>query len=124
MAVEITVEDIIDVVPKIVDEARTAAHDAANKFLGEKLNGKDQFPCGFAWTNIYGFGGKKIRKNSKLGKALIAAGVRQDYNRVFQIWNPSGLGVQNVDVKDAGAMAAADVFNRFGFDAGAGSRWD
>ena len=89
------------------------------QFFYDRLNGKDQFACGFAWVNIY-----KIKGNTKLGKMLKAAGVRQDYTKAFQIWNPAGLGVQNVDTLEAGARAAADVFTRYGFEAYAGSRLD
>mgnify|MGYP000512932685 FL=1 len=53
-----------------------------------------------------------------------AAGIEQDYTKAFQIWNPSNVNVQNVDVKEAGAQAAADVFEAFGFKAYAGSRLD
>ena len=76
----------------IVKEARQAAYEAAMKFYYDKLGGKDQFACGFAWVNIY-----KIKGNTALGRAFKAAGVKQDYTRAFQIWNPSGLPFQNVD---------------------------
>ncbi len=108
-----------DQVNAIVAEAKQAAREAADKFFQEKLNGQDQFACGFAWVDIYG-----IKGNTKLGKMLKAAGVRQDYTRAFQIWNPSGLGVQNVDCKEVGARAAALVFAKYGFEAYAGSRLD
>jgi len=104
---------------EIVKEAQQAAYEAAMKFFYDKLNGKDQFACGFAWVNIYG-----VRGNTKLGRMLKAAGVRQDYTKAFQIWNPSGLHVQNVDTLEAGAEAAAEVFKRYGFEAYAGSRLD
>ena len=52
------------------------------------------------------------------------AGIEQDYTKAFQIYNPSGVNVQNVDVKEVGAMAAANVFESFGFKAYAGSRLD
>jgi hypothetical protein len=55
---------------------------------------------------------------------LKAAGVRQDYTKAFQLWNPSGYGCQNVDTLEAGAEAAAKVFERYGFTAYAGSRLD
>jgi hypothetical protein len=103
----------------IVKEAQQAAYEAAMKFFYDKLGGRDQFACGFAWVNIY-----KIKGNTKMGKMLKAAGVRQDYTKAFQIWNPSGLGVQNVDTLEAGAEAAAKVFERYGFEAYAGSRLD
>ena len=103
----------------IVSEAKLAAAHAAYKFFHDKLGGRDQYACGFAWTNIY-----KVKGNTKLGKMLKAAGVRQDYTKAFQIWNPSGMGVQNVDTLEAGAQAAADVFRKYGFESYAGSRLD
>ena len=103
----------------IVKEARQAAYEAAMKFYYDKLGGKDQFACGFAWVNIY-----KIKGNTALGRAFKAAGVKQDYTRAFQIWNPSGLPFQNVDTLEAGAEAAAEVFRKYGFEAYAGSRLD
>ena len=103
----------------IVAEAKQAAFQAADKFFKERLGGKDQYACGFAWTNIY-----KVKGNTKLGKMLKAAGVRQDYTKAFQLWNPAGYGCQNVDTLEAGAEAAAKVFQKYGFEAYAGSRLD
>lgn len=108
----------------MVQEARAAAKVAADKFYAEKLKGQDQYACGFAWVNIWKYQGEKIRGNSKLGKMLTAAGVKQNYERAFQIWNPSGHPCQNVDTKEQGASAAAAVFEKFGFTAYAGSRLD
>ena len=106
-------------VNEIVAEAKDAAHQAATNYFHQVLRGQDRFACGFAWVNIYG-----VKGNTKLGKMLKAAGVRQDYTKAFQIWNPSGLGVQNIDVKEAGADAAAECLRNFGFNASAGSRLD
>jgi hypothetical protein len=106
-------------VEAIVAEAKSEAFKAADKFFKEKLGGRDQYACGFAWVNIYG-----VKGNTKLGKVLKAAGVRQDYTKAFQIWNPSGYGCQNVDTLEAGADAAAQVFKKYGFEAYAGSRLD
>jgi hypothetical protein len=103
----------------IVAEARQAAYVAADTFFRTRLNGVDQGMCGFAWVNIWG-----IKGNTKLGKMLKAAGVRQDYTRAFSVWNPSGLAVQNVDTLEAGADAAAKVFEKYGFKAYSGSRLD
>ena len=103
----------------IVAEAKQAARAAAIKFFNEKLGGQDQYSCGFAWVNIYG-----VKGNTRLGKMLKAAGVEQDYTKAFQIWNPSGLGCQNVDTKEEGARAAAAVFEKYGFRAYPGSRLD
>ncbi len=107
-----------------VREAKEAAYEAADRFFKEKLGGKDQYACGFAWVNIWESNGKPIKGNTKVGRAMKAAGIRQDYTRAFQIWNPSGYGCQNVDTLEAGAQAAADVFKKYGFTAYAGSRLD
>jgi hypothetical protein len=106
-------------VNNIVKEAQDAAYQAAMKFFYDVLGGKDQYACGFAWTNIYG-----VKGNTKLGKMLKAAGVRQDYTKAFQLWNPAKMGCQNVDTLEAGARAAAEVFRKYGFEAYAGSRLD
>ncbi len=106
-------------VPQIVAEAQTAAYEAAAKFFQERLGGRDQYACGFAWVNIYG-----VKGNTRLGKALSAAGVRKAYGGGLQMWNPSKFGCQNVDTLEAGAEAAADVFRKYGFEAYAGSRLD
>ena len=93
-----------------VREAKEAAYEAADNYFRQRLNGVDQYECGFAWVNIWEHNGVKIKGNTKLGKMLKAAGIRQDYTKAFQIWNPSGLSVQNVDCKEVGAQAAAVVF--------------
>ncbi len=106
-------------IPAIVAEAETAAYAAAEKYYREVLGGQDRFACGFAWVNIYG-----IKGNTKLGRALSAAGIRKDYRGGLQMWNPSKFGCQNVDTLEAGAEAAAAVFKKYGFEAYAGSRLD
>jgi hypothetical protein len=84
-----------------------AAREAAEKFFQEKLGGRDQFSCGFAWTDIFG-----IKGNTRLGKAFKAAGIRKSYTGSYQIWNPSEMAVQNIDTLEAGAEAAARVFEK------------
>lgn len=106
-------------VNNIVAEAKSAARVAAEKFFKERLGGQDQYACGFAWVEI-----SKIKGNTKLGRMLKAAGVQQDWKRTFSIWNPSNMNCQNVDTKEAGASAAAEVFEKYGFSAYAGSRLD
>ena len=106
-------------IPQIVKEAEQAAYEAAHKFFHEKLGGRDQFACGFAWVDIYG-----VKGNTKLGKALTAAGVRKSYTKTLQMWNPSKFGCQNVDTLEHGDQAAAQVFKKYGFEAYAGSRLD
>ncbi len=108
-----------EMVPQIVEEAQAAAQTAAAKFFQERLGGKDQYACGFAWVEIYG-----IKGNTKLGKALAASGIKKSYSGGLQMWNPSKMMVQNVDTLEAGADAAAAVFKKYGFTAYAGSRLD
>ena len=103
----------------IINEAKTAANTASREYLDVNLKGEDNYPCGFAWVKIYG-----IKGNTKLGKNMKAAGLEQDYSRAFSIWNPGDVNVQNVDVKEAGAEAAAEVFKSYGFRAYSGSRLD
>jgi hypothetical protein len=103
----------------IVNEARQAAREAAEKYFQEKLDGRDQFACGFAWVDIFG-----VKGNTRLGKAFKAAGIRKSYTGAYQIWNPSEMPVQNIDTLEAGAEAAAKVFEKYGFRAYAGSRLD
>lgn len=111
-ALTLTQEQVNAIVQEAMTEARKAAETALAKY-------GDRDACGFAWTNIY-----KVKGNTKLGKMLKAAGVRQDYTKAFQIWNPAKMGCQSVGILEEGARAAADVFRRYGFEAYAGSRLD
>ena len=105
---------------EIIREAKAAARAAGEKYFMEQLGGQDRYACGFAWVNIWG-----VKGNTKLGKAMKAAGFSKSWDGAWQIWNPSELHCQNVDAKEAGAYAAAEVFKRYGFDkAYAGSRLD
>jgi len=105
---------------EIIREAKAAAHAAGMKYYTEKLGGQDRWACGFAWVDIYG-----IKGNTRLGKAMKAAGFSKSYTGSYQIWNPSELPCQNIDAKEEGARAAADVFRKYGFEkAYAGSRLD
>ena len=107
-------------IPQIIEEARIAAREAAEKFFREKLGGVDQYACGFAWVNIYG-----IKGNTKIGRAFIANGISKSYScNAYEMWNPSNIGCQNIDTKEAGANAAAEVFRRYGFNAYSCSRLD
>ena len=103
----------------IIEESQQAAYQASSKFFKEKLGGRDQYACGFAWVNIYG-----IKGSTKLGKMLKAAGIHKNYEGAFQILNPAKFGCQNIDTLYEGAKAAAKVFQNYGFRAYAGSRLD
>ena len=106
---------------EMLEQAATVANDYLNKYLG----GKDSYACGFAWVTIY----PEHKGNTKAGRAerklLEEMGFRKDWTgKAYEYWNPSKWGGQNVDVKEAGARAAADVLRKYGFTAYAGSRLD
>ena len=105
-------------------EAKEAAYEAAHAYEEKYYPNGGWGGCGFAWTNLYSHNGTKLKGNTKMGRLLKQAGIKQDWQRVFQLWNPSGYPVQNVDTLEAGARAAADVFRKYGFEAYAGSRLD
>lgn len=106
-------------------EMLTEAKAAADKFFQEKLDGIDQYACGFAWVTVY----PEHKGNTKAGreerKVLESLGLKKDWTgKAYEMWNPSGHGCQNVDTKEAGAVAAANVLKKYGFKAYAGSRLD
>ena len=109
----------------IMTEAKASAAIAAQSFLDDwnASTGGNQYGepmyCGFAWVNIY-----KIKGNTKLGRAMKQAGYTKDYTGAYQIYNPAGYGGQSMDVKEAGARAAAKVFEQYGFTAYPGGRAD
>ena len=109
---------------KIIASAKINAWIASDAFFHDKLNGNDSFPCGFAWVELRTYQGKKIDGRSKIARILKEAGINQNWNRVFYLWNPAEFGCQNVDTLEAGATAAADVFKKHGFGAEACSRLD
>ncbi len=99
-------------------EAQSAAKAFSEKYLG----GSDGGPCGFAWVNVY-----KVRKNSKLGRALETVGFSKSYDGSFQLWNGRAgwWPGQSVDAAEHGAYAYAIVMKEeLGLDFYAGSRMD
>jgi len=108
----------------MIVEAQEAAYAAADAHEQEYYPNGGWGACGFAWVNIYEHNGVRLKGNTKLGRLLKAAGIEQDWQRVFSIWNPSKYPTQNVSTLEAGARAAADVFKARGFTAYAGSRLD
>ena len=115
MAEKFDVDDLI----KIKQEAKAAAEKAAEEFWYNELDGEDKWSCGFAWVEIYGNNG-----NSKIGRKMKKAGFSKNYNGAYEVWNPSGIGAQNIDVKEKGADAYAKVFEKYGFRAYSCSRLD
>ena len=101
------------------NEAAMAARTAVKQTYAAL--GGDRGPCGFAWVNVWG-----IRSNSKVGKALQAAGFRKDYTGSLQLWNPGKAAAQSLDILEAGAYAYAEVLKeKLGLEkVYAGSRMD
>jgi len=65
-----TVEQIRDIVTEAQEEAATAAEAFENRYFPNGGWGA----CGFAWVDIWG-----IKGNTKLGRAMKAAGIDKDY---------------------------------------------
>ncbi len=101
------------------------AHKAASAYFKDSMGGVDNFPCGFAWVKVY----PQHKGNTKEGKAerrdLEQLGFTKDYTgKAYELWNPSEMPVQNVDVKYVGARAAAELMTQHGYQAFAGQRLD
>ena len=120
-----TTTDATATLEQLQQQAKNAASIAQTAFLTkwvEQTGGNEYgepMYCGFAWVNIY-----KIKGNTKLGRAMKTAGYTKDYTGAYQIYNPAGYGGQSMDVKEAGARAAAKVFEQYGFTAYPGGRAD
>ena len=108
----------IDNIESIHNEATLAAQAAARKFFDEKLGGRDQYACGFAWVTVL------EKASTRLGRRLKEIGFRKAYGGGLQLWDPSRFPCQNVDTLEAGAQAYADVLKKYGIEAYAGSRLD
>ena len=103
-----------------IEIGKSLARAEATKFFYERMGGVDQFACGFGWTEVY-----VDRTNSKQAKELVAAGFRKDYKpKCLTLWDPAGLPVQNVDVKEVGADALATYLTSLGLKAYGCSRLD
>jgi hypothetical protein len=99
------------------NEAAIQARSAAKAFF-QKHGEYDA--CGFAWVDVYG-----VRSNSRLGKTLQSFGFRRSYTGSLQLWSPCGSATQSISIKEAGAVAYAEVLTRkLGIKAYAGSRLD
>lgn len=109
----------------IRDEMIRAAKEASDN-LFKKYGSTDMIgACGFAWVTVY----PAAKGNTKAGRAerkiLEGMGFRKDWTgKAYQIWNPSEYPGQNIDIKEAGANAAASVLKKYGFTAYSGSRLD
>jgi len=109
----------VEQIRNLVDEAKAKAYAAADEHENKYYPEGGWGACGFAWVNIWG-----IKGNTKLGRAMKAAGIEKDYSGAHSIWNPSKYPTQNVSTLEAGAQSASQVFKDAGFTAYAGSRLD
>ena len=101
----------------IRNEAEVAANLAQANHL--KQYGEDAY-CGFAWVNVY-----VDRTNSKTAKELMTIGFKKDYvPKRLCFWKPGTYNGQSMTVLEVGARAYADVLQKYGFRAYAGSRAD
>ena len=101
----------------IKNEAEVAANLAQATYLNQ--HGEDAY-CGFAWVNVY-----VERTNSKAAKELLGIGFKKDYvPKRLNLWSPGAYKGQSMSVLEAGARAYADVLQKHGFRAYAGSRPD
>lgn len=100
----------------IVNQAFQAAREAEAEFKAQ--HGEPQWPCGFAWVTV-------TPGNSKVANYLKKQGLaRKAYSGGVSVWNPGGSFTQNMDIKEQGARAFADVLRAHGYDAYADSRMD
>jgi hypothetical protein len=113
----------VEQVKEIIAEANAAASAAAAEELA-KRDISDWDACGFGWVNIYSYNGKNLDGRSKIAKVLKAAGLRQDYTRAFNVWNPGNYHGQSISIKEVAASAYAKVLTQHGFTAYAGSKLD
>lgn len=115
----------VDTLNNIKEEAILAAKQAVENYLTKwnKMTGGNSYGepiyCGFAYTKIY-----NIKGNTKLGRAMKAAGFKKDHTGNYLIWNPADYHGQSMDVKEAGADAFSEVFTKYGFDAHTNVRAD
>jgi hypothetical protein len=119
-----------NVLVAIIAEAKQAAVAAAQAYVDnwKSLTGGNQYGepmyCGFAHTSIKQFNGKEIDGRTKIGRMFKAAGVEQGHTGRFELHNPANWNGQSMEVKKAGAKAAAQVFESHGFTANASARGD
>jgi len=110
---------------EVHQEATSKATSAVDTFFNNVLKGEDQYACGFAWVTVY----PENKGNTKLGKAeragLESIGFKKDWTgKAWQLWNPGNYAGQNIDAKEEGAQAYAQVMKSYGFKAYAQSRLD
>ena len=109
----------------ISKEMFAEAAKAAREFADARFDGRDGGACGFSWVEVY----PESKGNTKQGKiersVLKAMGFKQDWTgKAYQVWDPAKWPGQSIDIKEAGATAAANVLRKYGFRAYVSSRLD
>ena len=106
-------------------EFETAAQTAARELADRYYGGRDGGACGFAWVTVYPEYKGNTRQGKTERKILESMGFRKDWTgKGYQVWDPAKWPGQSIDVKSAGAVAAAKVLQKYGFKAYAGDRLD
>ncbi len=108
-------------IAEMIAEAFEAGNQTARV---EEAKWGDRFLCGFASVRIDAFEGKKIRANSKVGKALEAVIGGKGYDGRFYVHQCCDYNGQNVEVKEAAAYAFQKVLVENGFNCFVDSRLD
>lgn len=109
----------------IADEMFAAAREAAKAAADKWFGGKDGGACGFAWVTVYPEHKGNTREGKAERKLLESMGFSVDWTgKGWQVWDPAKWPGQSVDVKSAGAVAAAKVLQKYGFKAYAADRLD
>ena len=94
----------------LTKEIHDEAIAEAKRVSLEKYNeyGGDTLACGFAWVSAY------VKGNTRLGKSFKALGFQKNLcGSGYELWNPSGLAVQGIDIKEAGARAYVKVVSKY-----------
>lgn len=89
-------------------EAVEVAKVAAQAFADKHFDGKDNYPCGFAWVSRYPADKGNTRDGKAERRLLESIGFSKDWTgKTWQIRNPGQWRGQSVDIKFAGAEAYA-----------------
>ena len=119
--------DTVAIKEEMLEQAATSAKNFVREWT-EKTGGNtygEPMYCGFAWVTIYPEHKGNTRDGRAERKLIESMGFRKDWTgKAYEMWNPSQWGGQSMDVKEAGARAAANVLTNHGFKAYAGSRAD
>ena len=98
-----TTVNLNEVVFEAVIKAKEQANLAQQEYYNQKMSGREWGCCGFAWAVA------QVKGNTKMGKALLAAGFTKNYGGGLQVWMPGRIGTQNIDCNYAGAKKFAEV---------------